>query len=58
MTEDERIAAAISHIENLAPPEDPRPFFERLLESIRLKVEPNITHPEKTKVTVTGGADF
>lgn len=59
MTDGQRIDEAIKHIETPVPPEDPRPFWARLLSSIRVSFKPRLSGGKpQVDVTVKGGADF
>jgi hypothetical protein len=54
MSDREIMEAAIRHMENPVRPEDPRPFWKRMLSSLRVKlsgVPPN-------KIEITGGTEF
>lgn len=56
MTEQEQIDQAVKHLADTpVPPEDSRPFWLRLLRSIRVKVS---GLPKKPKIEITGGTDF
>jgi len=56
VTEQEQIDQAVKHLNDPpVPPEDPRPFWLRLLRSIRIKVS---GLPKNPKIEITGGTDF
>jgi hypothetical protein len=55
MNDREIMESAIRHMGDTAQPEDKRPFWLRLLLSIRAKVAGT---PTKPKVEITGHADF
>lgn len=55
MNDREIMESAIRHMGDTAQPEDPRPFWVRLLASIRMKISGT---PSKPKVEITGGAEF
>lgn len=55
MNDREIMESAIRGMKDTVQPEDPRPFWVRLLASLRIKVTGN---PSKPKVEITGGTDF
>jgi hypothetical protein len=55
MNDREIMEAAIRGMKDTTQPEDPRPFWVRLLASLRIKVTGS---PSKPKVEITGNADF
>lgn len=56
MTEQEQIDEVVKHLDNApVPPEDPRPFWLRLLRSLRIKLS---GVPKNPKIEITGGTDF
>ncbi len=56
MTEQEQINEVVKHLDDApVPPEDHRPFWLRLLRSIRIKVS---GIPKTPKIEITGGTDF
>jgi len=56
VTQQEQIDEAVKHLDDPpVPPEDPRPFWLRLLRSLRIKVS---GVPKSPKIEITGRADF
>jgi hypothetical protein len=54
MNDRQIMEAAIRHMENPVKPEDPRPFWRRLLSSLKVK----ISGVPPNKIEVTGNANF
>ena len=55
MNDRDIMEAAIRNMGDTTQPEETRPFWVRLLASIKLKVSGS---PDKPKVEITGGTDF
>jgi hypothetical protein len=55
MNDREIMESAIRHMGDTARPEDSRPFWVRLLASLKIKISGK---PTKPQVEVTGHADF